>query len=76
MKSFRSIITVWPGLLCLIMPSTCFAYVDPSTGGYIFQMLFPIISVITAICIFFRNGIKRLFSVFSKKDSSVDRPDE
>lgn len=60
----------------IIMPTTCFAYVDPSTGGYIFQLLFPIISAITAGCIFFRNGIKRLFGIVFRKNRDVSTPDE
>jgi hypothetical protein len=67
---------IWILFLSIIFPSTCFAYVDPSTGGYIFQLLFPIISAITAVCIFFRNSIKRLFGIVFRNNRDVSNPDE
>ena len=35
------------------------AYVDPNTGGYVFQILFPILSAIAAMWLFFKNQMKR-----------------
>jgi len=64
--------------LLLSCPSDSYAYIDPNTGGYIFQLLFPIISAIGAIAIFFRNGLKRLFDIFLRmvgltKNSQKDK---
>jgi hypothetical protein len=49
--------------------SEAFAYVDPNTGGYVFQLVFPIISIIGFAYLFFKRQIKLLFagiSSFSK----------
>jgi len=50
-----------------------FAYIDPNTGGYVFQFLFPIFAAIAAGYVFFKNQIKRialkLFSFFKKPDN-------
>jgi uncharacterized RDD family membrane protein YckC len=43
-------------LLTLVgWPVTAHAYIDPNTGGYAFQLLFPIISAIVGIYLFFKN---------------------
>ena len=42
-----------------LIASDAYAYVDPNTGGYVFQILFPIVSAITAGYIFFKTQIKR-----------------
>lgn len=39
-----------------------FAYIDPNTGGYIFQLLFPILSAIVGILLFFKNSVKNIFA--------------
>jgi hypothetical protein len=37
------------------------AYIDPNTGGSLFQILFPLFSVIAALVLFFRNQARRLW---------------
>ena len=53
-------------------PVEGYAYVDPNTGGYIFQLLFPILSILAAIYLFFKNQVKRIFAsligLFRKRD--------
>jgi len=44
-------------------PSTAHAYVDPNTGGYIFQLLFPALSALATIGVFCKNGIRRLMDM-------------
>ena len=39
-----------------------FAYVDPNTGGYVFQLLFPIISIIAFAYLFLKRQVKLLFA--------------
>ena len=55
----------------VLFPSHACAYIDPNTGGYVFQILFPVLSAIAGMFLFFRNTIKqllgRLFSKFHKK---------
>lgn len=38
-----------------------FAYIDPNTGGYIFQLFFPIISVIAFVYLFLKRQVKMFF---------------
>lgn len=44
-----------------VKPNLAHAYIDPNTGGYLFQILFPVISMIAAIYLFFKNQIISLF---------------
>ena len=57
----------------VLFPATASAYIDPNTGGYVFQILFPVLSAIAGLFLFCRNYIKqlfvRLFSIFRKKQS-------
>jgi len=50
----------------LILPTEAFAYVDPNTGGYIFQILGPIFFAILGMLVIFYhktiNIIKKTFS--------------
>lgn len=66
MKETRLVVFVI-SYLCLTFPSTSHAYIDPNTGGYIFQLLFPVISAIGAIAIFFRNGFKRMIDTILRR---------
>jgi hypothetical protein len=45
-----------------INATDAFAYIDPNTGGYVFQLLFPIISVIGFAYLFLKRQIKLLFA--------------
>ncbi len=38
------------------------AYIDPNTGGYVFQLLFPIISIIAFAYLFLKRQVKLLFA--------------
>jgi hypothetical protein len=44
----------------IINPSYAFAYIDPNTGGFMFQLLFPIVSAIGLAYLFFKNQIKKV----------------
>jgi hypothetical protein len=45
------------GLLapCFLAPETAYAYIDPNTGGYAFQLLFPLLSAVGGVFLFFRR---------------------
>lgn len=59
-------------LLCIfLVPKTVFAYIDPNTGGYFFQILFPILSGIYFVFLFFGRSIKRLFKKIRDKISFI-----
>ncbi len=40
--------------------SSAYAYIDPTIGGYIFQLLFPAILVLTTIGLFFKGLVRRM----------------
>lgn len=48
-------------LSVLAVPSVAWAYIDPNTGGMIFQMLAPILAAIAGAWIMARDYIKRIF---------------
>lgn len=41
-----------------LIPATAFAYIDPNTGGMLFQILAPLIAAITSAWLFARDRIK------------------
>ena len=51
--------------------SEAFAYVDPNTGGYVFQLVFPIISIIGFAYLFFKRQIKLLFAGISSLSKGI-----
>ena len=58
-------------ILSLQLPANeALAYVDPNTGGYVFQLLYPIFVAIGIGYFFLKNQIKKLshnFSSFLRK---------
>lgn len=53
-------IFVWCIVSAVFFAKDVFAYIDPNTGGYIFQLLFPLLSAIAGILLFFKNGVKNI----------------
>jgi hypothetical protein len=46
----------------IVLPATSYAYIDPGTGSYVFQLLIAgILSALVSIKIFWRN-IKKFFA--------------
>lgn len=52
-------------LLQTVGPDAACAYIDPNTGGYIFQLLFPIISAVAGLYLFFKKQIVSLVTKVS-----------
>lgn len=52
-------------LLQAVEPDAACAYIDPNTGGYIFQLLFPIISAAAGLYLFFKKQIVSLLTKLS-----------
>lgn len=58
------------GLLCLLFvflplvlySREAYAYIDPGTGGYLFQVLFLAFSAVVAILAFFRSKVEAAIS--------------
>ena len=48
-------------LLLALSPLPALAYIDPNTGGMIFQVLAPILAMITSAWLFLRDRIKAGF---------------
>ena len=48
-------------LLLALSPLPALAYIDPNTGGMIFQVLAPILAMITSAWLFLRDRIKAVF---------------
>lgn len=42
----------------LALPATAQAYIDPNTGGLLFQILAPILAIITSAWLFLRDYIR------------------
>jgi hypothetical protein len=47
--------------IALLSPLPAMAYIDPNTGGMIFQVLAPILAMITSAWLFARDRIKAAF---------------
>jgi hypothetical protein len=45
-----------------VTPTAAFAYVDPATGGLIFQVIAPIVTIVMGGVIAFRNAVARQVS--------------
>jgi hypothetical protein len=64
-----------------------FAYVDPNTGGYVFQLLFPVLSAaglaylflkrqIKLLCVRIYSFVKRAFSVLISVRNDIKKGSE
>ena len=57
-------------VLALFSPSV-FAYIDPNTGGYLFQLLAPLLALALSAWIFFTDQVKAAWrsirDLFSRK---------
>lgn len=80
-KGTGSLLTVWLTVSIVFSGvSEASAYVDPNTGGFIFQLLFPIVSVAAFVYLFLKRQVKLLLgkmvsffkSVFGK--AFTERP--
>ena len=58
MHSYRILFLRSWFVLVLLTPIPALAYIDPNTGGLIFQVLAPIIAMITSAWLFLRDRIK------------------
>jgi hypothetical protein len=47
-------------------PGMAFAYTDPNTGNLIFQILFPLITIVSTGYLVCRNFLKRKFASWKK----------
>ncbi len=61
---------VFTFILALFTPSA-FAYIDPNMGGFVFQLLAPLVAIALTIWMFFADQVKAVWRsfhrVFSRK---------
>ena len=63
----------WPlVLLALATPLDCYAYIDPNAGGWLFQLLFPVLVAIGAAWVALRQKIGKLWNRLVRKDVRKD----
>ncbi|WP_027184003.1 hypothetical protein [Desulfovibrio inopinatus] len=59
-------------MLVEVVPA--YAYVDPNLGNAIFQILFPVLTVLSTVLLVFRNSVRRVFhsikSLFTRNSSA------
>jgi len=52
-----------------------FAYIDPNTGGFLFQLLAPLFAIALTVWMFFANQAKAIWrsfrSIFSRKTDKL-----
>lgn len=59
-------------LSVLTLPSVAWAYIDPNTGGMIFQMLAPILAAIAGAWVMAKDYIKRIFFRLIGREARVE----
>jgi len=53
----------------LLLPLDCYAYIDPNAGGWLFQLLFPLLVAIGGVWSIFRHRIGALWDrIFRRRD--------
>ena len=53
----------------LLLPLDCYAYIDPNAGGWLFQLLFPLLVAIGGVWTIFRHRIGALWNrIFRRGD--------
>ena len=60
----------------LFCPAEAYAYIDPNIGGYIFQILFPLLCAVSTILLFCRNGVRKVLAFIRRifrRDSYTDK---
>jgi hypothetical protein len=56
--------------------STAVAYIDPNIGGYIYQILFPIVTAVMAGFIFLRDRIATILRLVFPRKSKPEHQDK
>lgn len=61
---FKSILLAF--IASLILAEPAYAYIDPNTGGIVFQVLAVIFTLFTSILLFFSSRLRMGFARFSR----------
>ncbi len=46
--------------IAVLYPATCLAYFDPNAGGWLFQLLFPVIVALGGAWVLFKARVQRM----------------
>jgi hypothetical protein len=79
MKMHFSQLTILAGILAaitVVMPSAPNLYIDPNTGGMLFQMLAVILALFSGIIFFFSRQIRSFFARVRRKIRGEGPPEE
>lgn len=52
--------TFW--FAAMVSPRECYAYLDPSAGGWLYQMIFPVIVAISSVWLLLQRSVSNLWS--------------
>ncbi len=61
LRNFRGVFFCSVVVPVLLVPVDCYAYIDPNVGGWLFQLLFPILVAIGGAYSIFRHRIGALW---------------
>lgn len=64
---------LWAALIALLPWQACYAYIDPSAAGPIYQILLPLLVAIASGVAAFRRSLKRTWRRFLNAVASVAR---
>jgi hypothetical protein len=57
------------GALILAVPLDCYAYIDPNIGGWLFQLLFPVLLAIGGAWVVLRQRIRAFWAQLFRRNS-------
>ncbi|MES2353781.1 MAG: hypothetical protein V4568_05115 [Pseudomonadota bacterium] len=73
---FRSITGYLAFVAICLLPLDCYAYIDPNAGGFLFQLLFPVLVAIGGVWTVFRQRIIALWNRLFRRGGKRERPTE
>ena len=56
-------------LILLVVPLECHAYIDPNIGGWLFQLLFPVLVAIGGAWVVLRQRIRAFWAQLFRRNS-------
>lgn len=61
-------------LLLTLFSPPALAYIDPNTGGYLFQLLAPLVAIAMSVWMFFAHHVKAFWrSILSMFNRKIDQ---
>lgn len=63
----RRSMVLYACLIVILQPASAFAYIDPSSGGLLFQILAPLFAAIVGGWVFLRRAIARVLQAIKQR---------